>query len=143
MNGNDKSVYIYINYALFLFSAFIFCWSPYFVFDLLFVYGQIPDPNSERVSAMNTFIQSLAPLNSAVNPFIFLLFNFNTVKNVYRRGNRHLYSPPTTQTHLWLKRNAWRTFLRFFLFLFIWIYSKNVIFQLYILQIYIIWVIFV
>jgi hypothetical protein len=31
------------------------------VYDLLFVYGQIPDPNSERVSAMNTFIQSLAP----------------------------------------------------------------------------------
>jgi hypothetical protein len=59
------------------FPAFIFCWSPYFVYDLLFVYGQIPDPNSERVSAMNTFIQSLAPLNSAVNPFIFLLFNFN------------------------------------------------------------------
>jgi hypothetical protein len=56
----DKSVYIYTNYALFLFSAFIFCWSPYFVYDLLFVYGQIPDPNSERVSAMNTFIQSLA-----------------------------------------------------------------------------------
>lgn len=80
--------------------AFIFCWSPYFVFDLMYVYGQIPDPTSERVSAINTFIQSLAPLNSAANPFIFLLFNFNTVKNVYRRRNRHLYSPPTTQTHL-------------------------------------------
>ncbi|XP_052079768.1 cardioacceleratory peptide receptor-like [Mytilus californianus] len=80
--------------------AFIFCWSPYFVFDLLFVYQQIPDPTSQHITAINTFIQSLAPLNSAANPFIFLLFNFNTVKSACGRHTRHMYSPPTTQSHL-------------------------------------------
>ena len=60
-------------YTLSLCSVFVLCWSPYIVFDLLQVYGHIPPtPTSQAVA---TFIQSLAPLNSAANPLIYCLFS--------------------------------------------------------------------
>lgn len=89
-----------IKMTLVIVLAYILCWSPYFVFDLLYVYGQIPNQSSQRVIAITAFIQSLAPLNSAVNPFIFLLFNFQTVKNACNRNPRYIFSPQTTQSHL-------------------------------------------
>uniref|UniRef100_A0A0K2V4B7 Cardioacceleratory peptide receptor 2 [Tribolium castaneum] n=1 Tax=Lepeophtheirus salmonis TaxID=72036 RepID=A0A0K2V4B7_LEPSM len=55
--------------------VFILCWSPYIVFDMLQVYGCIPDSPTNR--AIATFIQSLAPLNSAANPIIYCLFSAN------------------------------------------------------------------
>ncbi|XP_063225710.1 cardioacceleratory peptide receptor-like isoform X3 [Bacillus rossius redtenbacheri] len=53
--------------------VFILCWSPYIVFDLLQVYGHVP--TTQTNIAMATFIQSLAPLNSAANPVIYCLFS--------------------------------------------------------------------
>nr|XP_043068156.1 cardioacceleratory peptide receptor [Drosophila bipectinata] len=63
--------------------VFIICWSPYIVFDLLQVFGQIP--HSQTNIAIATFIQSLAPLNSAANPLIYCLFSsqvFRTLRLV-------------------------------------------------------------
>lgn len=53
--------------------VFVICWSPYIVFDLLQVFGQIP--KTQANIAIATFIQSLAPLNSAANPLIYCLFS--------------------------------------------------------------------
>lgn len=65
-----------------LFTVFIFCWSPYIIWDLLQVYGYIK--RSAATNAIATFIQSLAPLNSAANPLIFCFFSskevFQTIK---------------------------------------------------------------
>lgn len=55
--------------------VFILCWGPYIGFDLLQVYGCIPYNQTNR--AVATFIQSLAPLNSAANPIIYCLFSTN------------------------------------------------------------------
>lgn len=53
--------------------VFIACWSPYIVFDLLQVFDKIP--KSQTNIAVATFIQSLAPLNSAANPLIYCIFS--------------------------------------------------------------------
>ncbi|KAJ8946685.1 hypothetical protein NQ318_020000, partial [Aromia moschata] len=47
--------------------VFVVCWSPYIIFDLMQVYGHIP--KTQTNIAIATLIQSLAPLNSAANPF--------------------------------------------------------------------------
>ncbi|KAJ4441866.1 hypothetical protein ANN_11726 [Periplaneta americana] len=54
-------------------SMFVICWSPYIVFDLLQVYGHVP--RTQTNIAVASFIQSLAPLNSAANPVIYCLFS--------------------------------------------------------------------
>jgi len=59
--------------------VFILCWSPYILFDLLQVYNLIPSS-----PAVATFIQSLAPLNSAANPLIYCLFSANIGKCLQR-----------------------------------------------------------
>ena len=43
------------------------------MFDLLQVYGKVPE--TQKNIAVATFIQSLAPLNSAANPVIYCLFS--------------------------------------------------------------------
>ncbi|CAF4754912.1 unnamed protein product [Pieris macdunnoughi] len=53
--------------------VFVLCWSPYIVFDLLQVYHHIPPTQTNL--AIATFIQSLAPLNSAANPLICCMFS--------------------------------------------------------------------
>lgn len=53
--------------------VFVMCWSPYIIFDLLQVYNQIP--RTQTNLAIATFVQSLAPLNSAANPLIYCLFS--------------------------------------------------------------------
>ncbi|XP_076346084.1 cardioacceleratory peptide receptor-like [Tachypleus tridentatus] len=53
--------------------VFILCWSPYFVYDLLQVFGFF-QTNQTNI-AVSSFIQSLAPLNSAANPFIYCIFS--------------------------------------------------------------------
>jgi len=60
--------------------VFVLCWSPYIVFDLLQVFGLIPHSSTNTAIAVATFIQSLAPLNSAANPLIYCLFSANTGK---------------------------------------------------------------
>lgn len=66
--------------VFYLFPVFIVCWSPYFIFDLLQVYGYIPETPTHI--AVSTFIQSLAPLNSAANPIIYGLFSTHICRNL-------------------------------------------------------------
>lgn len=60
--------------------VFILCWSPYILFDLLQVYQLIP--SNQTTQAVATFIQSLAPLNSAANPIIYCIFSANLGKYI-------------------------------------------------------------
>ncbi|XP_014203836.1 cardioacceleratory peptide receptor [Copidosoma floridanum] len=69
-----------VKMTLVIVFVFILCWSPYIVFDLLQVYGQIP--KSQTNTAIATFIQSLAPLNSAANPIIYCLFSAPFCKTI-------------------------------------------------------------
>ncbi|VFV26178.1 neuropeptide s receptor [Lynx pardinus] len=57
-----------------LFSpAFICCWSPYFLFDMLDNFSLLPD-TEERFYA-SVIIQNLPALNSAINPLIYCVFS--------------------------------------------------------------------
>ncbi|XP_068085222.1 cardioacceleratory peptide receptor-like [Anabrus simplex] len=60
--------------------VFIVCWSPYILFDLLQVYGYIP--HTQTNIAVATFIQSLAPLNSAANPLIYCVFSTHICRSL-------------------------------------------------------------
>ncbi|XP_055602618.1 cardioacceleratory peptide receptor-like [Uranotaenia lowii] len=62
--------------------VFVLCWSPYIVFDLLQVFQQIP--KTQTNIAIATFIQSLAPLNSAANPLIYCLFSTQVCRMIKR-----------------------------------------------------------
>ncbi|XP_040174984.1 cardioacceleratory peptide receptor-like isoform X5 [Anopheles arabiensis] len=62
--------------------VFVLCWSPYIIFDLLQVFGQIPATQTNV--AIATFIQSLAPLNSAANPLIYCLFSTQVCRMIKR-----------------------------------------------------------
>ncbi|XP_055636993.1 cardioacceleratory peptide receptor-like isoform X1 [Toxorhynchites rutilus septentrionalis] len=62
--------------------VFVLCWSPYIVFDLLQVFEQIP--RTQTNIAIATFIQSLAPLNSAANPLIYCVFSTHFVRTLKR-----------------------------------------------------------
>ncbi|CAG5119234.1 unnamed protein product, partial [Candidula unifasciata] len=53
--------------------VFILCWSPYFIFNLCHVFGALP--NTPTIEKFTTFIQSMAPLNSAANPIIYGIFS--------------------------------------------------------------------
>ncbi|XP_018335169.1 cardioacceleratory peptide receptor-like [Agrilus planipennis] len=61
-------------------SVFIICWSPFIIFDLLQVYGFVPQ--TQQNIAIATFMQSLAPLNSAANPIIYCVFSTNVFKSL-------------------------------------------------------------
>ncbi|XP_061184580.1 cardioacceleratory peptide receptor-like [Saccostrea echinata] len=54
--------------------AFIVSWSPYFIFNILVVYGYI-NVSDSRTYQVSVLFQTFAPINSAVNPVIFLIFN--------------------------------------------------------------------
>ncbi|XP_076048545.1 cardioacceleratory peptide receptor-like isoform X2 [Oratosquilla oratoria] len=71
-----------VKMTLVIVFVFVLCWSPYFVFDLLQVYGYIPA--TPTFVAVATFIQSLAPLNSAANPVIYCLFSTHLCRNLRR-----------------------------------------------------------
>nr|XP_036233493.1 cardioacceleratory peptide receptor isoform X3 [Bactrocera oleae]XP_036233494.1 cardioacceleratory peptide receptor isoform X3 [Bactrocera oleae] len=62
--------------------VFILCWSPYIIFDLLQVFGRIP--KTQTNIAIATFIQSLAPLNSAANPLIYCVFSSQVFRTLSR-----------------------------------------------------------
>ncbi|KAF4521464.1 hypothetical protein B566_EDAN001761 [Ephemera danica] len=64
--------------------VFIVCWSPYIVFDLLQVFGHVP--RTQTNIAVASFIQSLAPLNSAANPLIYCLFSTPVCRTLSIRG---------------------------------------------------------
>ncbi|XP_043233327.1 cardioacceleratory peptide receptor-like [Amphibalanus amphitrite] len=64
-------------------SVFIMCWSPYFIFNFLQVFKLLPE--TQTMVALSTFIQSLAPLNSAANPIIYCIFSGCDVCRALRR----------------------------------------------------------
>lgn len=78
--GGVNSDSITSRFFFLLFPVFILCWSPYIVFDLLQVYGYIP--NTQANVALASFIQSLAPLNSAANPIIYCLFSTHICRSL-------------------------------------------------------------
>ncbi|XP_074662684.1 cardioacceleratory peptide receptor-like [Tubulanus polymorphus] len=71
-----------IKMTLIIVIVFVLCWSPYFVFDFLDVYGHIPQ--SQVKLKITIFVQSLAPLNSAVNPLIYGIFSTRICRNLRR-----------------------------------------------------------
>jgi hypothetical protein len=81
-------------------TVFVICWSPYIVFDLLQVYGHVP--RTQTNIAVASFIQSLAPLNSAANPVIYCLFS-TTIGRTLRQ-----VQSPTLQFVLVLNNNCFR-----------------------------------
>ncbi|XP_012787812.2 neuropeptide S receptor isoform X2 [Sorex araneus] len=62
-----------IKYSAVIILAFICCWSPYFLFDILDNFNLLPD-TKERFYA-SVIIQNLPALNSAINPLIYCVFN--------------------------------------------------------------------
>lgn len=70
-----------VKMTLVIVVVFILCWSPYIIFDLLQVFGHVPQTQTNI--AIATLIQSLAPLNSAANPLIYCLFS-STVFRTFR-----------------------------------------------------------
>lgn len=89
--------FMYVCITLF-FTVFVFCWTPYWTFNLLAVYDRVPQSQSNI--AISVFIQSLYPLNSAANPLIFFLFNSALYKRLCAK--RSPTAPPTTSvSHLW------------------------------------------
>ncbi|KAM4706162.1 neuropeptide S receptor [Rhinophrynus dorsalis] len=62
-----------IKYSIVVILAFILCWSPYFLFDILDNFNILPE-TKERVYA-SVIIQNLPVLNSAINPIIYCIFS--------------------------------------------------------------------
>ncbi|XP_012265516.2 cardioacceleratory peptide receptor-like isoform X2 [Athalia rosae] len=71
-----------VKMTLVIVCVFIICWSPYIIFDLLQVFEHIP--HTQANIAIASFIQSLAPLNSAANPIIYCLFSTSLCKSIRR-----------------------------------------------------------
>ncbi|XP_045179154.1 cardioacceleratory peptide receptor-like isoform X2 [Mercenaria mercenaria] len=67
-------------------TAFVICWSPYFIFNLLSLLGYVP--RTQQMVAVSTFFQSLAPLNSAANPIIYGIFSTRICRYLRRRDTR-------------------------------------------------------
>ncbi|XP_014639969.1 PREDICTED: neuropeptide S receptor isoform X3 [Ceratotherium simum simum] len=62
-----------IKYSIIIILAFVCCWSPYFLFDILDNFSLLPD-TKERFYA-SVIIQNLPALNSAINPLIYCVFS--------------------------------------------------------------------
>ncbi|KAH3794508.1 hypothetical protein DPMN_148040 [Dreissena polymorpha] len=63
-----------VKMTLIIILAFVTSWSPYFVFNLVDVYRDINTVTSQTQVAVTAFIQSLAALNSVLNPIIYGIF---------------------------------------------------------------------
>ncbi|XP_048775569.2 cardioacceleratory peptide receptor-like [Ostrea edulis] len=72
-----------VKMTFFIVLAFILCWCPYFGFMLHHVY-EMGNPNTSTLKAVTAIIQSLAPLNSAVNPIIYGVFSTRICRNLRR-----------------------------------------------------------
>nr|XP_009678083.1 PREDICTED: neuropeptide S receptor [Struthio camelus australis] len=62
-----------IKYSVVIILAFVLCWSPYFLFDILDNFNLLPE-TKERFYA-SVIIQNLPALNSAINPLIYCIFS--------------------------------------------------------------------
>ncbi|CAM4529883.1 unnamed protein product, partial [Caretta caretta] len=70
------------------FAAFVLCWSPYFLFDILYDFKVLPETN-ERFYA-SVIIQNLPSLNSAINPLIYCIFSNSLCHPFGKRRARNL-----------------------------------------------------
>ncbi|KYO43235.1 neuropeptide S receptor [Alligator mississippiensis] len=62
-----------VKYSIVIILAFVLCWSPYFLFDILDNFNVLPE-TKERFYA-SVIIQNLPSLNSAINPLIYCVFS--------------------------------------------------------------------
>ncbi|XP_065255483.1 neuropeptide S receptor isoform X3 [Emys orbicularis] len=62
-----------IKYSIVIILAFVLCWSPYFLFDILDNFNVLPQTKKRFYASV--IIQNLPSLNSAVNPLIYCIFN--------------------------------------------------------------------
>ncbi|KFU95455.1 Neuropeptide S receptor [Chaetura pelagica] len=77
-----------IKYSIVIILAFVLCWSPYFLFDILDNFNVLPE-TKERFYA-SVIIQNLPALNSAINPLIYCLFNNRLCPPFEERRTRRL-----------------------------------------------------
>ncbi|CAI5788134.1 neuropeptide S receptor [Podarcis lilfordi] len=71
-----------IKYSVVIILAFVLCWSPYFLFDILDNFSVLPETKERFYAAV--IIQNLPSLNSAINPIIYCVFS-NTLCDAFRR----------------------------------------------------------
>lgn len=83
-----------VKMTLVIVAAFILCWSPFCIINMLFVFDALKKDTSLKI-ALSTLTQSLAHLNSAVNPIIFWLF---TGKNKSSANKRKQVKPVMNNT---------------------------------------------
>lgn len=87
-----------IKMTLVIVAAFVLCWSPFCTINLCSVFGLIKADSNWSIALM-TLSQSLAHLNSAVNPIIFWLFSSkrsnsaSTTSSDTRTANKKETSP--------------------------------------------------
>lgn len=84
-----------IKMTLVIVIAYILCWSPFLILNLCGVFGLIKNDTSVS-HALLTLTQSLAHLNSAVNPIIFWLFSSKR-NNANAQANR-IKKPESNKT---------------------------------------------
>ncbi|XP_063306710.1 neuropeptide S receptor [Pelobates fuscus] len=77
-----------IKYSMVVILAFILCWGPYFMFDILDNFDMIPE-TKERIYA-SVIIQNLPVLNSAINPLIYCIFSNKHCRISRDRSSRNL-----------------------------------------------------
>ncbi|XP_015667262.1 neuropeptide S receptor [Protobothrops mucrosquamatus] len=71
-----------IKYSVVVILAFVLCWSPYFLFDILDNFSILPETQERFYAAV--IIQNLPALNSAVNPIIYCIFS-DTLSHAFRQ----------------------------------------------------------
>ncbi|XP_016077743.1 PREDICTED: neuropeptide S receptor isoform X1 [Miniopterus natalensis] len=81
-----------IKYSMVIILAFICCWSPYFLFDMLDNFSLLPDTKQRFYASV--IIQNLPALNSAINPLVY--FTFSGSSCLPRRGEQRSRDSRTT-----------------------------------------------
>uniref|UniRef100_A0A8D2J8P2 Neuropeptide S receptor n=1 Tax=Varanus komodoensis TaxID=61221 RepID=A0A8D2J8P2_VARKO len=77
-----------IKYSVVVIFAFVLCWSPYFLFDILDNFNILPDTKERFYAAV--IIQNLPALNSAINPIIYCIFSESLCLAFRQRKSGHL-----------------------------------------------------
>ncbi|XP_061188065.1 cardioacceleratory peptide receptor-like [Saccostrea echinata] len=75
--------------------AFVCCWAPYMIFNLLSVYDQIP--RTPEIIRVAIFMEGLLPLNSVVNPLIYGVFSIRVCKQCRKHVTRRLSTSRSTR----------------------------------------------
>ena len=74
-----------------MFSGFFVCWTPYFVYMLLNTYQAIP-----YNFGLGVLMGKLYPLNSVLNPLIFILFNTKMLRKICSKQEDYIMTYTTT-----------------------------------------------